>query len=978
MLTREAKRRAIGFVGILTCLLFSCKNFSSFELPKSVKIETEGAEYNIPAGWVSVNFDDYIDAKKLQQKMDNTNKDADKEGYDIDPYATPEEAQAVIDSKRKMFVYDYYPNKNASTQEYIINYPISTIPLDLNQYIKANLNIDADINKKMEQSFSVPDTKSIATNEQTVTIPSVNKKLVEKFTISEKNPLSLSAAEIADTYFSSKELSEKPANWSEKNPYTKLDPLMLTFDVTVPDFKTMSFTSGSLELTLKRTDTDIVDDDFLYEMQIFLINGTTGAVISGSDVKDVSHYEKTFSLSLEGKTIVPNMKLKIDFTYGGGTSGKSHSYRITPKLADGTKIARITGLTISADELGTSQNIDVPVNMADLGDYLIKGTIRDGSMSFSALMPANWEKVSSVAEISVKGVIDIHKDKFADVGEKSDYFFNKTASLEGYEIDCSETTTATLYGTVSLSFNDSTITFTDKTVDDITIAVACSFDVTRVEKALVNIEGLIDKDQLKQTIPVSFGEVKDYIKSAKFTEFGLTGNLFTDLPAEKLNVTLSLKSSALNIPTCKDTVDIMDEKESFDIRTEKSWSKEISFATSAEFPFDVSVDFTGDDTEHPYYIMVDALNLGTTYTILPNLSLVFDWEYMIINTANLTSMEPMEQPIGFDLEEILKSFTTDNPQYEDIINHIKFSDIDGYVYLTKPKAIDEYDDPLSDDFLGTFSGEIKALYDGNDSGLDLIEPDSPLSLVSKGKSFAELADKNLTIVSPEKFMETYYSAHIKESENHLPDGRGQTVLCEIINMHPKNLRFRYKLGLSGGTEGGLKFYKKDLERLGATSEDTAGTGDTKKTVSIDISIAIRLPFKILIDDDIKIEDLLDFIGNSVEVEMPGTDEYDEYINLAKDIKCTYEIANTTGLNITAIFSDAEGLISGKELYLNSGTNTFYLQQDEIKRIVGSTENFSPIIQATIHEGSVNIPRHAQLRLSANLTIRTGGEWSKEW
>ena len=169
-----------------------------------------------------------------------------------------------------------------------------------------------------------------------------------------------------------------------------------------------------------------------------------------------------------------------------------------------------------------------------------------------------------------------------------------------------------------------------------------------------------------------------------------------------------------------------------------------------------------------------------------------------------------------------------------------------------------------------------------------------------------------------------------------------------------------------------------MERLGATSEDTAGTGDTKKTVSIDISIAILLPFKILIDDDIKIEDLLDFIGNSVEVEMPGTDEYDEYINLAKDIKCTYEIANTTGLNITAIFSDAEGLISGKELYLNSGTNTFYLQQDEIKRIVGSTENFSPIIQATIHEGSVNIPRHAQLRLSANLTIRTGGEWSKEW
>ena len=985
---RKANRWTLLSIGILTILLFSCKDFSSFELPHSIKVKTEDAEYPVPIGSLTVDFDDYINAEKLQQKMGTVNtKDTP---LDIPFEATPEEVQAKIDEQRTFFVYDYYPGKDASTQEYIINYPVATVPLDMNQYMKTGLNIDSKVNDQLKQEIKVPDTKDVSSESgqpPTVTLPNINSLLVDKFEVSGKNPLTLGAVETPGMYYSSLDLAHLPtgSNFSPKSPedFEQIKIENLPLEITMPTFKTMTFSEGALELEVSRADgpSVIVADDFLYQIQIFLIDAETGKSISGSDVKDISSYPQTFSISLSEKTITPNMELKIEYVYGGGRAEVYHTYRIKPKLSSGTKISTITGLTMSADELGSKRDIEIPVDMSKLSAYLLYGTIRKGSLSFSAPMPPLWKNVESTAKIQLTGAIKVFHEKFHDAGNKGEYILNKEiSSLEGEKIDFSEGATGVnIIGTVSLAFNDSTITFSN-TANETQVKVTCHFDITELEKVRVNMSALIQKDSITKQIPVSFGDVSDYIMGVEFTSFLLQGDIDTDFPAKELNVTIGLKAEKLHIPQTTDTRNIVAEKEedkTFNLQADADPVQEVSFIDeknkkNTEFPFDVSIAFAGEDEAHPSYIDLYRLTLGKSYHLTPHLSFKFDWNFIRINTANMDDdkIEAKEQPLGLSFSDLLESYTSDNPQYNDIIEHIKFTGIDGYVYLTRPAVKTGKEDPLTK--LGTFNGAIKLVYKGDDTGVDLIDSTEPLELKT-GKTFAELADKNRTIISKEKFMPENYSAKVTNYKD-----TNESVLCWALNERLDDIKFRYKVGLSGGTEGGMKFTKEDLESLGMDIATGGSESNADGIVSIQISIAICLPFKLNIDDNIQITDLLDFIGNSVELEMPDSKDYEEYLDLAKEVRCSYTISNTTGMNITAQFADKAALISPKQLILNSGENVFYLSQEEIKSVATSKEKFSPIINTLIHEGSVNIPRHAKLSCSVVLWVTTGGEWSKTW
>lgn len=405
-------------------------------------------------------------------------------------------------------VYDYNPDGHEDdVLQYLIKYPIQEIPL----------GISADGSNKIEFSSKIP-------------VSNLNSKISDALFIEEKTyPI----AELGKT-------AEIPDNGG------------ISFDITSPDFKTMQVYSGQFAIYVKAPEN--VSSDFKLKAKVVLC-GADGSVISSSDMRDISHDDgnSPLYLDLSGKSLVPNMRLKIAGSMSGGTAGNKLEYTISMKTQN-LKISKVTGLNMTSDEIGDLDNdsstLDGTVGFSDefeftgMNDSLVSASVEKGSLGISSKIPDGWSGINAVVSgitVSQSGAdgFNIGEDEFKDVSSTdANYLFNKSADISGKTVKPSSGADKISFsGQVSISFENATVIFDDGASDpEIEVSGSCSIekmgtmilDISALDSS-AGTSGSVDTGLSFSTLlSDSLGEASNLIKNVEFS--GVEGYVFAIMP----------------------------------------------------------------------------------------------------------------------------------------------------------------------------------------------------------------------------------------------------------------------------------------------------------------------------------------------------------------------------------------------------------------------------------------------------------------
>ncbi|MCR4822671.1 MAG: hypothetical protein K5873_07355 [Treponema sp.] len=375
-------KRFIFFLGLVSLIYFSaCNDFSDLTMPESLAVKT-AAVVELPLGEGSIVMREKAGASQLQDILDDN----------ISAAST----QAPV-------VYEYYPkDSNLEVLQYLINYPIKEVPLSIGDENLESTEIETI--SIPETSFEAPDFSSNVTD--TLSIDN------QSFTIAELGGESQSINEL---YF--------------------------TFNITSPDFNTMTVRSGSMEISI--TPESSPSDDFSLTTEICLVTGSVAdnkltvtkqiAPSSGTVSKQIANSgTSVVTLDLAGAEIVPNMFILINGSVAGGTLGKTVKYNVSmaPKNLE---LKKITGLNMTNEELGERGKIYIPESfeMEGLNSSLQEATISDGKLDFYCQLPEGWSGITvEESYFKIAGGINIANSDFNSDGEVPEgYVLYKVASL---------------------------------------------------------------------------------------------------------------------------------------------------------------------------------------------------------------------------------------------------------------------------------------------------------------------------------------------------------------------------------------------------------------------------------------------------------------------------------------------------------------------------------------------------------------------
>ena len=964
-------------LALASLLLVACRDITNLERPEKISVKTTDASYSVSLGSSSFLISDHFNATTLQQTVTEKTNSADDE----------EESTDANDAVTKVAVYDYWPggaNSGSALQQFLFHYPLATIPLDFGEYLN-KLDLLSRLSKEISKEFDIPALDGLRFG-QPLSLPDFNALVISKFTLGSLPAISIPEAPGATLSI------------ADKLPAATLD-----ITVTAPDFSTMDFASGALIVRFDRTDSSAMADDFACNVGVEL-QTRSGSVIAQSDGQTSLHISPSSSaqlaLPLDGKSLVPNMRLKLVGSYGNGRLGAVHTYRISIRLADGTQIAKITGLTMSTSDLGANGVVAIPeqeIPLGDVGSYLIEATIAEGSLDCSAALPDGWTGVSCTPSLAISGGLQVANSEFVDVTTKDgkSYLLNKHVDL--WPKTLLPTHGVVLSGSLALSLKKATLVLQN---DSNTLDLVGAISISKVGASVIDIHKLLGEDALApEPASASLGTVGNYVQSVIFNEIGIKADVFCDLPTTGMSFTPAVTSELFNITSAApltDTLAITPGKAGvLNMTTPASWAPytlnpiagvdEDGEAIVKDADFAISVQFKGTyDAAHPSYIGLTELEFGRSYSFTVNMELVYNWEKIILNTDGSDSLKfSGTKETGLDLQKILESHI--QGEQKDLLDNIRFTDrLTAYLSVTRPPftaTADVSEDPLK--LFPNFAGEVSAYtYSRVEGEEDPVRNETPKPLVTNSDAIklinswgdvAKLANSNLLITKPLFRTENDYSFKL-------------SGIMEIINDHPAGLDFDYSVGLGGSTPDGTLLLTK--AQVQALASDLCST-------SIDIAIDIVLPLEFyIINDGINIENVLALAGKSFEgdddllkrdsADSDVADNFNKYGEMVRQISLAYNLFNNTGLGMSAsavliktLVVQDDGTRSyqpslTKEILVDSNDHVFYLSPDEITQVLQCFP-FQPVISVSIAPATIQIPRNAQFGVKAKLTLTFDGE-----
>ena len=343
----------------------------------------------------------------------------------------------------------------------------------------------------------------------------------------------------------------------------------------------------------------------------------------------------------------------------------------------------------------------------------------------------------------------------------------------------------------------------------------------------------------------------------------------------------------------------------------------------------------------------DTITLNGSCEIESLRNLVID-----ISSLNDLNGEEGEIDTGLSFSSLLGDLLDNEDDENDIsalMDDIKFSGIEGYLFMTYPES-DGADDNQLDETFGNlkFDADITASYENKDGNMttSLITEDG-LSMTQTKQTLASLADKDSIIGE-------------KGKEFFSDENKGKTYTAkitafdELINSQPDNLVIRYNLGLSGLDDKG------EVTLSGGVLKAI-----TDGTASVNLSVALVLPLQLKFVDNkdiptsksdkdgwITIHDVMAVAGNEIDEDLLKRDgpddesDFEEYADKIKSVSLHYTFKNDSGLGMKVylyddkvfVYDDDESKNKAKTLELTGEETKFEFTRDDINELF-KAENY---------------------------------------
>lgn len=932
---------------MLTVFSFSCsliEDFKNIEIPEKITIKTD-ADYSLPLGSRKVSLSEKLNVASLKEKLEENASDT------------------------KFSIYDYQP-RDDSSQQFIFDYNIAEVPLDISEYLSKLDDLDLSSSENsLSQEFEIP--KAEQSFEKTVDVD-FNKMLREKLDVS----LELTIPEIP-TYLPGDQ-QELPA---------------VNFDVTKPDFEYMEFADGSVILSaewLKESETETLDGTVQLSLILEDANGTelgTSAMTTIYADGVVQNNEVPFSM--KNKTITPNMKLRATVKGNDGNAGVKHKFKIKMDFSDDIKIKKISKLTFDDEDTAEyASNFTEKISVADLGSKIKTAVIKEGELTYNIKIPEGWTGIDISSEFTTSGALKITGDRAVDIVSEENYVVNKKIDLAELTLFPNNTPEDIVTDAkVAFSIKEANLSFdydADGNCTD-TILFNLATKIGSLENVKLDFSGVVDASNLAKEISVALPEeMKAYIDSIGFKKIGIEGKIESNLPSTDLKLETILNSEFFDIKgvfgdenSTRTVIDFDDLNHDLteDTATDFSLIKNYEGYGGEENPgvfvkkledagdidFKVEFDFYGDDADKNI-ITFESITLGEKLKIDFVVKFIYDWDFVTLKTDSAGVKGEIDS--GMNIKSMFESFMSGD--LSEIVDKFALQDdaIFGNICVSKPKIENEDGSDVLDLFQG-ISGKVSVDYGAENPEL-LFDGNPEFQTVTK--TLEELADENGVLD------ETDY-AFFKDKGAI----EGQT-LVNMINEKPEQMKFTYDLAVTGGNGETLKITKAQIEELQNNSE-TAGS------TSIKIGLIMGMKLKFKTTDDIEVEDILAAVDSQIETDLFGREsasEENETVEAVEDmlnrVSLEYLIWTNTNLNLTAKIAADDGSKNfNKELSL-SGSDAWQnrkilaLSRDDIDSMLGIYP-FCPKIGISIPQtDDLTIPRSACFGVRAVITVDVDGEY----
>ena len=883
----------------------------SWKIPESVSVKTN-AEYNFTIGTFSEKLSKYLSVDTLTKQMESSSSDV------------------------SFYVYDYYPvtdNKEiasggTASQKFLVDFSLQEIPINIGSYLDKMDFADQLKGMSFNQTFDVPDL-SVSSFDEPINLPDINKKIREN--------ADLNFGDITIPHGINGTLSE------EQCPSQNVT-------VKAPKFKALEFYSGSLDLSISCKETPVVSTN----LKISLLDGDGKEITSASNVDLFTQSE--VSLPLDGKTLVPQMKLKVSGTSSGGTSGNNSTYSISASFSDDSTISRVTGLTMSIDPVSINQAVKIETEDAfvscEIGD---KSETEKSILSITTKLPDGWTGVTATREINLSGAITAADAEFDKTVESGEYLINRTLPLKGKTYSKKGTDGVlsgdiNVGGTINISLNNADIVLPNGEAPKIMISTSCSITkVTSMTIDLSKYESPIEtKVEVNEDLP---SEVSKFIEEIQLKPSGMNVEYYNTLPKGN-DIGFTVNSGFFGITNNTGTMTGGTGTADAPSESMKFLGEEKTVNTAFEniIDFSAEMEFPGKTEENPDYVTLTNIEIGKSYAVGVTVEPVFDWKSIKLKTAN-TAVEG-NVDTGLNVSEIFKSLT-DELGDDSFISRIKLKEIPLYLYSIVPEIVQDF----------TFTGNLTAA-----------AYDEEGQVVGDG-----IGINGEKIMSASVLPALQKAAGSDSIVTGFGDTSHSTNIADLFNVHASgNIKIDYNFNLGksdpGSSDPTIEIEKAKLEQFGEDSVSIRLHARLVLPLELKVAELDGKPNEPVVIDIMKLMDLEPGDDLFSRSEPTDLDDMEKYIDAIDSAGIRYSVKNNVlqSDKVPYIELDTQDDSLQNEKYnISFSTGTLNIEIDDMKDILRSYP-FSPTVKLKIPVGTYKIPRNAEAGVGLSVYIKTDG------
>lgn len=870
-------------------LALSC----GYEIPEKVSVKMQ-ADYAFGIGQIRQTFTDYLSKKTISDAMGKS-------------------------QKTKFKVYDYNPSGASKEQQYLMDFNIAEIPIDASSHF-SGMGFSSKIKgMKFDRTVKTPDLTQAPVKKQ-VQLPNINESVRQSARF---GALPLHVPEGVSTPFASPDLN---------------------INILKPEFKTMTFSAGSLILHIQPANTP--SQNFSTAFTITLKDAAGNPITQQSGV-DIAR-GASVQLPLQGKTIPQKMKLAISGATRGGALGKTDSFEIKPAFSDDIQLSKVTGLTMGADDLKKSPIKNTfKVSADDTFVECIIGT--DSFISMESRLPPLWTGVVCTPDISLSDAITASDSEFDKSAEKAPFLLNRKLNLEGRLFKAGD---VRLDGKLAFALKDADITFTGANE----IIVDIQFVIKNVKSITMDFSSNQEQLTVNSTEPLDDSLVKN-VESIKFGQTNIKVTYTNTLPQGN-DIIAETKSNFFGLDA-KKPLKAGEANRVADLTNGANAEKMVYPATDSSADFKVNFTLPGFGTVlgHPYYAVFTGIKLNTPYRIAIAVEPSYDWKEIVLKTD---AGKPFKEIVntGLNASSILDPLKKKKGT-EEFFENIDFENIFLYVYCSRPDGLDS----LSG--LG-FSGNVTLnVFNGGQpvgKSINIVKQNERIP--AKVTVPLDSAPDGAVIGDVEKSKDYSHKKEITELFNREENG---TVCVDYT------LRFTDKTG-----KPRIKITRAEFDTLQKNKAEAA------------IKLYGRIVFPLNLR--VKKETFIDYLklrGVDTSGDLFDRSGKTDIQNINKFLDVIKEsVIRFSANNQLFIYPDKEKVLKfvfdtkipakepGKSRVFEFAENGNFvpITVDDLRTIL-DTYPFQPSVHLAIPAGSMYLPRNSQLTTDLALEIRTNGEFS---